>query len=133
MVNTRNIRNCFAAVLTLTVTAACGGDNDVTGTPSGQAQLIVENASSQIIYIVNYGLCTDATWGPDRLGSSEVIAAGAERAWTVTPGCYDVRARNGDLSSTTWYGIQISAGSTTRLKALSFSSMTVNEDRAALK
>lgn len=120
------------ALLAAPLAAACGGDDGGSG-PSSSATLVVQNTSPSTILIVNFSACTDATWGPDRLGSSEVIEPGAQRSWTVEPGCYDVRARTTSAAKQ-WLGYTITSGETELFIADSFE-LTVVDDgsTAALK
>lgn len=130
MSTSRHIRTCLTAAVVLAAVAACG-DSTTAPAPATETRLVVQNSSSQAIVIVNFGPCTDPTWGPDRLGSTETIAPGAERAWAVSPGCYDVRARNASMGSAVWIEIQIAAGNTTRLTATSFSASVAAGAQAA--
>lgn len=120
MTTIKHIRRFTAALVMMTL-AACGDSS--TG-PSAQTALVVENASPQTIYIVNFGPCTDPTWGPDRLGATETIAAGAERSWTVQPGCYDVRVKT-EAGNAEWYGLEIERGKQKRVKAQTYSASLV--------
>jgi hypothetical protein len=54
--------------------------------------LTLYNASGQDICFVHISPTTSDTWGDDWLGSSEIIADGDNRTFTVAPGTYDLQA-----------------------------------------
>ncbi len=78
-------------------TAACGGDGDSTGPgpnpePSGaQGTLFVSNDSDREIWYVFARTCGASSWGEDLLGS-DIIPLQTSGSFTLTAGCYDVRA-----------------------------------------
>ena len=80
--------------------AACGGDNGggigpQTNTCTGTC-LVVENQSNtgKAVTVVNFTDCSDPSWGTDRLPGSEEIRPGGSRGWSVTTGCWDIRAQH---------------------------------------
>ncbi|MBI2897413.1 MAG: hypothetical protein HYY06_27895 [Deltaproteobacteria bacterium] len=80
---------------TQTQTAGQGqGQGHIATTNSGPPAIIIANRSSTSICFVNISSSSDNDWGGDRLGSSEVIGAGASRSWTVDPGSWDVRLQD---------------------------------------
>jgi hypothetical protein len=70
------------------------GQDHVATTSPGQPAIVIANRSSTSICFVNISSSSDGNWGGDRLGSSEVIAAGASRSWTVDAGSWDVRLQD---------------------------------------
>lgn len=70
-----------------------GGGGEVTsgGGGNGAPALVIQNHSSQSICYVYFSPSSQGTWGDDRLGSSETIAAGATRGWNVPSDSYDVK------------------------------------------
>jgi hypothetical protein len=111
----------FAAMLAVVAVAACGG-KDSTG-PAAQGTIVVKNASSLEIVVVNITACSDPTWGPDRLGPTETIAPGAQRSFTAAPGCQDVRART-SAGDQEWFDLNIQSGSSSVLEAGTFTSIS---------
>ncbi len=92
----------------LVVGSGCGGPQAPAAEPasagpaapaepasSGPA-LVVRNSSSQTICYVSFSPASDGSWGPDRLGASEVIAPGATRGWRVPASSYDIRLQDCD-------------------------------------
>lgn len=61
------------------------------GMGPGRAAFIIRNESSVPICYVNISMSADSNWGPDRLGATETIQPGIERAWTMNAGQYDYR------------------------------------------
>ena len=121
-------RTLVVASLTL-FAAACGGD-DNTGpaddgsgpvqNPSddGQTRLRMTNQSSTSAWYIYVRSCGTENWGPDRLGSSNVLSPGESTSWTTSsPGCYDIRATgepdSGDEA--TWMGVNIANAQTTQV------------------
>jgi len=52
------------------------------------APLIVDNQAPQVICYVRIRPDWQAQWGPDQLGTAEIIREGARRIWHVPPGRY---------------------------------------------
>lgn len=63
---------------------------------------------------VHIAKCSDAEWGENKLNQNETIATGATRSWSMTPGCYDVRASTGSKFGT-WFDREAVAGGFVRL------------------
>ncbi|MBS7809816.1 hypothetical protein [Roseococcus pinisoli] len=63
------------------------------GSPGGNPGFRLENSTSNIINNVYASPTSNNSWGNDRLGSNEVIQAGASRDFQLPPGecMYDVR------------------------------------------
>ena len=76
-----------------------GGDGTSNGeTTSGSNSsggggpaLVIQNHSSQAICFVYFSPSSQGSWGDDRLGASETIAAGTSRGWNVPSDSYDVK------------------------------------------
>jgi hypothetical protein len=84
--------------------AACGGDNsgptddndtppDTAPSEDGVTRLRMTNQSSTSAWFIYIRQCGNENWGPDQLGSSNVLSPGESASWTTdNPGCYDIRA-----------------------------------------
>lgn len=131
----RPTRRAAAALACLAVLAVAACGDDSSG-PTPEGTLTIVNGSAQTILIVNFSDCSESTWGSDRLGASEVIAAGASRSWDVTPGCYDVRARVSGFAAV-WFDQTVTNGGTLTLTADAFpvstSVIAAEEPAAAVK
>ncbi len=57
--------------------------------PAAASSFVVVNRSPEPICVVKFSPSTDNDWGPDRLGSNEVIRPGQRRSWQVPAGRYD--------------------------------------------
>lgn len=119
----------FLVVASLTtMAAACGSDSagpsdsNHSQEPSddGETRLRMTNESSTSAWYVYIRRCGEADWGPDRLGSSNVLSPGESTSWTTnTPGCVDVQAFSEPGSgqrTATYFGVDIAAEQTTQLK-----------------
>ncbi len=62
------------------------------GGREGMITLLLDNASGETICYVYISPTADTSWGPDRLENDEVIPAWENRAFTLAPGSYDLRA-----------------------------------------
>lgn len=67
--------------------------NPTNGT-GGAAAIVLQNNSGVPVCYVNFSSSSSSDWGGDQLGSSETIAPGANRSWSVAAGSYDVRAQD---------------------------------------
>lgn len=82
-----------AAVLLLFSLSACDsfatdpGANEGGLPPGAVGQILLQNQSSDLMTGVYFAPCGQSS--NENRGS---VGAGQTRAWTVTPGCYDVRA-----------------------------------------
>lgn len=102
----------LAAVLVAVLSTGCKSGmapEECTGTC-----IVVENRSaSQTIEFVNFSSCSDQSWGSDRLTGS--LDPGEQRAWSVEPGCWDIRAgweSGGTTCSSSASGVDITSGQT---------------------
>lgn len=112
-------RSVLASVVVLL--AACGGDGGggigpQTNTCTGTC-LVVANQSTtgKAVTEVNYSNCSDPSWGPDRLPGGEELRPGASRGWSVTSGCWDIRAvhvTGGSTFTVQAFGTMLSQGQT---------------------
>lgn len=62
--------------------------------PAGSSAFVIRNASAVAICYVKISPSADQNWGPDRLGSSEVISPGQERGWEFPSGYYDFQLQD---------------------------------------
>jgi hypothetical protein len=63
-----------------------------TYTPGSAGSLRLVNNSGSTVCYVYISPTTDTTWGADQLDSSETVANGNSRTFSVTQGMYDLRA-----------------------------------------
>ena len=88
----RGLRLAAAALVLSAAFVGCSDNN----APDDEAQVEFKNGTDETIVFAYYSACTDPNWGPDRLGSEEVIDEGDDRVFTLPgAGCWDFRA---DLS-----------------------------------
>lgn len=81
------------------VPVAQGGSQDATRVVVGggaRAIFEIDNRSAESICYVHLSPTTDSNWGPDRLGSTEVIGSGVNRSWTLPVGNYDFQLQDCD-------------------------------------
>jgi hypothetical protein len=64
----------------------------VTG-GGGSSTVVMLNQTDAPIYYVYISPCSSSSWGEDQLGESEVVQPGATRTFTMSPGCWDLKAR----------------------------------------
>jgi hypothetical protein len=57
---------------------------------------IVNGLGNWTVRYVYISSTSSDSWGPDRLGSSEVLRPGNSYTWTLEPGTYDLRAKDED-------------------------------------
>jgi len=62
----------------------------------GSAAIVMVNQTNAAIYYVYISSCSSSDWGQDRLGDSETVQPGATRTFTLSPGCWDLKARFAD-------------------------------------
>jgi hypothetical protein len=100
LVNIRNSFNRARAIAAAALIALAGCDSfpgaltDPDGTSSGSPGLIIVNeVSFYPILEVYFNPCSDASWGPNRLGSAESIQPLGSRSWSTAAGCHDVQVR----------------------------------------
>ena len=69
--------------------------SDLAAVPPGaDPALIVRNGSDRDICFVNFSPSQEASWGPERLSSSETVAPGQLRGWRVPADAYDLRVED---------------------------------------
>ena len=66
-------------------------EGGTSGTGGGGSLRLVNNSGTTVCYVY-ISPVTDTTWGSDWLGSSETVASGGSRTFSVTQGLYDLRA-----------------------------------------
>jgi len=113
------MRSSLPRILTLAVALAalsgCMMSRPAMPTYSGgggTSYLNVVNRSSQSLFYFYASACSDNSWGPDQLGSG-TIPSGRSHSFTVTPGCWDFKARFQSGEEVVRRGVQIAPGSTT--------------------
>jgi hypothetical protein len=115
----------LVAALATLVTAACGGDGeDSTGpgpTTSEATVTVVNHAPTGSVLFLRYRACGSSQWGADVLGAG-ILGSGEQKSWTVTPGCYDVRATPAEVGLDYLYfnGVQVGAGEAKTLEITAF-------------
>jgi hypothetical protein len=86
-----HVRNrLVVATLPLLLVQLFTGGCASTEYSDASGSLTVQNDGAETIFRVRFSTKEDPSWGEDRLGS-DVIASGARRSWTVTPGDYQVK------------------------------------------
>ena len=103
-----NIRRTLGT-LVLGATLGLTACDDVIGT-GDDATIIVENNASVSVREIYISECEDDTWGDDRLGPTETISPGNDRAFGVDAGCYDLRAEFLDDTFAEDFGIDLDDG-----------------------
>lgn len=98
----------FLAVAVLILAAACSDDS--TGPEVSTASIVIKNRMSSPIAFVYIADCAVNTWGNDRLGANEVIGTTQDRAFSVEPGCWDVRVETLDNRFAEQAAIEVDAG-----------------------
>jgi hypothetical protein len=94
----------------LTLLASCSeGITTPKQEPPTTGELKVVNSYSRSLYSVYFTSCESNSWGGDRMGA-DVIAIGASKSWTLSPGCWDVMIVAAD--NVTWInrGENLAAG-----------------------
>ncbi len=69
---------------------------------------IVNNTNSSIFYLY-LSWCSSNSWGADQLGS-DVIAVGSTYSFSMTPGCWDLRAKLRDGREVDRRGVNMRPG-----------------------
>ncbi len=85
----------FALLAALAV-MSCAGSDSSTAPEVTTGTLVVQNSTSTTIIALVFSECSADVWGSDRLGGSP-IGAGSSRSWTLSAGCYDIKAGGSDF------------------------------------
>ena len=72
------------------------------------ASLNVINRASNSLHYFYASSCSDGRWGPDQLGT-ETIPSGTSHAFSMTPGCWDLRATFADGQEVERRGVQLAS------------------------
>ncbi len=81
------------------------------GPASAQSSLVVSNRTGTAVHYFYASPCSSSGWGEDRLGS-DVISAGNSYTFSITPGCWDFKARFSDGDELTESRQQVRRGAT---------------------
>lgn len=111
---TARTRSLLLAFLALGGLAACGGGDGGITAPAPSTAISLRNDSNAAIVSVYFSACDQTAWGDDRLGATETITPGQTRHWTVTAGCYDVKASTSARWGY-WYDRAIAQGDTLKI------------------
>ena len=76
----------------------------------GSAAVVLLNQTNAPVYFVYISPCSSSSWGEDQLGESEVVQPGATRTFSMSPGCWDMKARFNDGREFEERQVQMSAG-----------------------
>lgn len=87
------------------------GTGSNTGTSSGS--FVVVNRTDQSLMYLYASACSRDDWGDDQLGS-DVVGAGDSYTFTITPGCWDFKARFADGQETIQRRQNIQSGGSLR-------------------
>ena len=123
-------RRLLPLAATLAVfTAACGGEGDDGSTgptpppPTGEATVtVVNHAATGSVMFLRYRACgSSGAWSSDVLGAS-ILWGGEQTSFTVSAGCYDVRATPSEVGLDYLYfnGVQLDAGESETLEITAF-------------
>jgi len=118
---TRVLRSALPVLLATVLLSGCmglmGGSRGSSGSSSSSssghgASLVVVNNASQPVYYLYASACSNSNWGPDRLDDDQVIMPGDTASFTMTTGCWDLKAvfrdgtdvvrRNAQISASDW-------------------------------
>ena len=103
-------RGLRLAASALVLTAALAGCSD-NNAPDDEAQVEFQNRTDDTIVFAFYSPCSDLNWGPDRLGSSEVVEDGDDRLFTLpNAGCWDFRAEFADGGEAEIFDVDVDLG-----------------------
>ena len=82
---------------------------------------VVNHAPTGSVLFLRYRPCGGSGWSSDVLGST-ILSSGEQTSWTVTPGCYDVRATPAEVGLDYLYfnGVQLDAGESETLEITAF-------------
>lgn len=86
----RFVAGCVMAAGLVLGVGACGDETNPE--PPGPATIRIVNNSGAPIVSVHYNSCFILHWGEDHLADGEAIADGDEKSFTITEGCWDIRA-----------------------------------------
>lgn len=109
-------RSFPAALLALLLLVGCSSGRQTyqpqPAPVSSRASLVLANNSSQAIFYFYASPCSSNSWGEDQLNDAEVVMPGARKSFTMTPGCWDLKAvfrdgtdvvrRNAQISVSDW-------------------------------
>jgi len=116
----------LVAALATLATAACGGGDDSPAgpgpTPTEATVTVVNHAANNgSVLTLRYRPCGSSGWSADLLGSG-ILGSGEQHSWTVSAGCYDVRALAAEIGFgyTYFNGVQVSAGEAKTLEITAF-------------
>ena len=73
------------------------------------ATLDIVNLASLPLFYLYLSSCASDSWGADQLGS-DVIAVGSTYSFSMTPGCWDLRAKLRDGREVDHRGVNMSTG-----------------------
>jgi hypothetical protein len=94
----------------LLVTSGCMAPRRTVYGGGGAAAVVLVNRTNASIYYVYISPCSSSSWGEDQLGDSEVVSPGATRTFSMSAGCWDLKARFGDGREVEERGVRMSAG-----------------------
>ena len=88
------------------------GSSSPRRTANQRATLTVVNNSSKTIYYFYATSCSNTSWGEDRLDSNQALSPDETASFTMTTGCWDLKAvfsddtetirRNANITGTSW-------------------------------
>lgn len=61
---------------------------------TGTSAIVIANQGASAICYVHISPSETDDWGPDRLATSETIASGDTRGWSVDPGNWDIQLQD---------------------------------------
>ena len=106
----------LALLAALAVVPGCmmSRPNVYTGGGGGYGSVLLLNQTDTAIHYVYVSSCSNNSWGEDQLGDAEVIMPGNSRTFSMSPGCWDLKAEFSDGRTLEERGVTIaSCGSRT--------------------
>jgi len=103
--------SAITLLIALTFVSGCTSSRTSQAYGSGAMTVtldIVNQTNSPVFYLY-LSSCSSDSWGADQLGS-DVIAVGSTYSFSMTPGCWNLRAELGDGREVDRSGVNISSG-----------------------
>ena len=100
--------SALGLLIALTLLSGCASSR-AYGSGAISATLDIVNQTSSQIYYLYLSSCSSDSWGSDQLGS-DVIAVGSTYSFSMTPGCWDLRAELRDGREVDRRGVNMSPG-----------------------
>ena len=100
----------LVACMVLSTAGCMTAQRAVPPSGGGSSTVVMLNQTDTPIYYVYISPCSSTGWGEDQLDASEVVQPGATRTFTMSPGCWDMKARFRDGREIEERQVYMSAG-----------------------